>query len=108
MLIIFKLFNIDNIINNNVIIEGNDFPSLMNSIEADANKEGDDLENEFKNNKPPNNPCKSYIIDKVQEAVIKISNTTFNSQSKKSSTEAGIEDILRGHHSLVRPKIHKL
>jgi len=110
MLIIFRIFNIDTIINNNVIIEGNDFSSLMSTVEDKADKKGDKLKKDFKSNKPPPNPCKSYIINKLQEAGINISGAgaAFNSNDKKSSTQSKIDDILRGHKDLVPPKFYRL
>ena len=107
-LIIFKIFNIDNIIKNSRLIEGNDFSSVLAGIEDESQKKGDKMEEDSKKDKPPPNPCKSYIIDKVQKAGFKISNSSFNSQNKKASTASDIDDIVRGHHDLVPPKIYRL
>lgn len=107
-LIILKIFNIDNIIKNGRVIEGNDFSSVLAGIEDESQKKGDKMEEDSKKTKPPSNPCKSYIIDKVQQAGFKISNSSFNSQNKKSSAESDIDDILRGHDDLVAPKIYRL
>lgn len=108
ILIIFRVFNIDNMINNNILIEGNDFSSLMNDIKAEANKKGDKLENDSKNKKPPPNPCKSYIIDKVQQAGINIANTSFNEAAKQGSAQDELNQLLTGHKDLVAPRIYRL
>jgi len=107
-LIIFKIFNIDNIINNNRVIEGNDFSSVLAGIEDESQKKGDKMEADAKKSKPAPNPCKNYIIDKVQQAGFKISNKAFDSKAKKGSTASDIDDILRGHNDLVAPTIYRL
>jgi hypothetical protein len=105
MLIVFTIY--DNSINKKVI-EGNDFPSIMKSIEKESNAKGDSMEADAKKKKPPRNPCKSYIINKLQAAGINISNNTYGSDDAKGSTKSKMDDILSGHDDLVPPKIYRL
>ena len=108
-LIIFEIFNIDTMVNNK-LIEGNEFSSMMKSIEKESNKQGDNMKKYAERNKgkQPNNPCKSYIINKLQEAGLTISNNTFNSENKKESTAAKMDSIMDGYDTLVAPKIYRL
>ena len=108
-LIIFKIFNIDTMVNNK-LIEGNDFSSMMGSIEEESNAKGDNLKEGAEKNKgkQPNNPCKSYIIDKLQEAGIKISNKTYNFDDAKVSAKSKMDSMLDGHDTLVAPIFHRL
>lgn len=105
MLIVFTIY--DNSINKKVI-EGNDFPSIMKSIEKESNDKGDRMEADAKKKKPPRNPCKSYIINRLQAAGINISNNSHNSDGAKGSTNSKMDDILSGHDDLVAPKIYRL
>ena len=95
---------------NNKLIEGNEFSSMMKSIEKESNKQGDNMKKYAERNKgkQPNNPCKSYIINKLQEAGLTISNNTFNSENKKESTAAKMDSIMDGYDTLVAPKIYRL
>lgn len=108
-LIIFRIFNIDTMINKK-LIEGNDFSSIMKSIEKESNEKGDNMKKNAERNKgtQPNNPCKSYIINKLQEAGLTISNNTFNSENKKEITAAKMDSIMDGYDTLVAPKIYRL
>ena len=108
IIITFKIFNIDNIINNKKLIEGVSFSSIQAIIEKRGNAKGDKLKDDSENNKPPPNPCKSYIINKVQQAGISIANKEFNHADKKGSAESDIRDILRGHKDVVAPVIYRL
>jgi hypothetical protein len=110
ILITFKIFNIDIIINSHSINLINKFnPNKIENLDVmrRVQEKADDKEKELKDdqekNKPSPNPCKSYIINKVQEAGIKISNSTFNYESKKDSTESAIEEILSGMDDLGPP-----
>ena len=108
-LIIFRIFNIDTMVNKK-LIEGNDFSSIMKSIEKESNEKGDIMKKNAERNKgtQPNNPCKSYIINKLQEAGLTISNNTFNSENKKEITAAKMDSIMAGYDTLVAPKIYRL
>ena len=105
MLIVFTIY--DNSINKKVI-EGNDFPSIMKSIEKESNAKGENMEADGKRNKPPPNPCKSYIVNRLQAVGINISNNSYNSDNAKGSTKSKMDDILSGHDDLVAPKIYRL
>ena len=115
ILIFFKIFNIDTILNSNSITLVNKFNTnkienleIMNKITEKANSEGDELEKSAKNNKPPPNPCKSYIINEVQKAGIKIANKQYNYEAKKDSVKSDLDDMLAGHNDIVPPVIHRL
>ena len=108
-LIIFKIFNFDTMVNNK-LIEGNSFSSLMSSLEKETNAKGDNMKSTAENNKgqQPNNPCKSYIINKLQESGLNISNNTYNSDNAKVSTKVKMDSIMDGYNTLVAPKIYRL
>ena len=108
-LIIFKIFNIDTSVNKK-LIEGNDFSSMLSSIKKESNNIRDIMKStaENKNGNQPNNPCKSYIITKVQDAGLNISNKTYNSDNAKASTKSKMDSIMDGHHSVVASKIYRL
>jgi hypothetical protein len=113
VLIIFKIFNIDTIVNTSSInlvkkfninkIENLD---LMDKIQKKADAKGDELKKNAKDNNPPPNPCKSYIINKLQEVGIKISDKKYNHEAKKNGTESEINNIMAGHHDVERPIIY--
>jgi hypothetical protein len=106
ILIFLKIFNLDNIVNNNKLIEGAvDFNSIMTRVNAKAKKKGDDLEADSNENKPVVNPCKSYIIDRVQKAGINISTKSQDSGDTKKNTAAAMYDIMRGQEDLEAPTI---
>jgi len=107
-LIGFKIFNIDNIIKNNRVIEGNSFSSVLADIEDESQKKGDKMEADAKKDKPPQNPCKNYIIDKVQQAGFKVSSKAHDSEKKKGSAESEINTIMRGYEDIVAPTIYRL
>lgn len=109
ILIIFRIFNIDTMVNNK-LIEGNEFSSIMKSIEKESNEKGDNMKKNAERNKgkQPNNPCKSDIINRVQEAGLTISNNTYNPQNKKESTASKMNSMLSGHNTLVAPTIYRL
>ena len=92
-LIIFKIFNIDNAVNNNKLLEGaSNIDKLMKKIDAKAKAKENELKKNSNDNDPPNNPCKTYIVSKVQEAGIPITapggNIGANTQSTPSAAAA--------------------
>jgi hypothetical protein len=105
ILIFFKIFNLDNIVNNNKLIEGVHFDRMMTRVNANAKKKGDDLEADSNGNKPVVNPCKSYIIDRVQKAGINISTKSQDSGDTKKNTAAAMDDIMSGQEDLEAPTI---
>lgn len=115
ILIIFRVFNIDNILNTNSINLVNKFNTnkienfgLVDRIKSKANEEGDSLKKDAKNNKPAPNPCKSYIINKVQQLGITISNKSYNHKNKEASTRTELNDIMKGHYDVPQPKFYSL
>lgn len=110
MLIIFKMFNIDNTLNNNKLLEGaSNIDLLMKKIEKKANAKEKKLEKDSESDDPPNNPCKTYIVTKVQEAGIPITapgtNIGANTKSTPSAdaTKADINSRWSGMEKLVAP-----
>ena len=86
-LIIFKIFNIDNAVNNNKLLEGNsNIDKLMAKIEAKAKAKENELKKNLNDNDPPNNPCKTHIISKIQEQGISITAPGTNIGSNTQST----------------------
>lgn len=120
ILIIFRVFNIDTIFNNNSINLVNKFVNvkienvkienfeLKERIQKKANNKGEELKNDAKNNKPSSNPCKSYIINEVQKAGLNISNNQFNYQDKRKNAQSELDSILAGHHDVEPPIIYRL
>jgi len=113
ILIIFKIFNIDTIVNSNSINLVNKFlkienaTGVMNKVRSKSNaKESELNDNAKKNNKEKRNPAKEHIIDAVQKAGIKISNDKYNHESKKDSANSDLNNILAGHHTVERPIIN--
>lgn len=107
ILIIFRVFNIDNIVNSNSIDLVNKFNTnnienfgLVSRIKDKANEEGDSMKKGAQNNKPAPNPCKSYIINKVQQLGITISNKSYNHKNKEANTRAELNNILKGHYDV--------
>jgi len=117
ILIIFKIFNIDTIINSNSINLVNKFLKIenvtggvMDKVRDKANAKeselNDNADNAKKNNKEKRNPAKEHITDAVQKAGIKPSNDKYNHESKKDSAESDLNNILAGHHSVQPPIIN--
>ena len=109
-LIIFKIFNIDNAVNNNKLLEGaSNIDKLMKKIDAKAKAKENELKKNSNDNDPPNNPCKTYIVSKVQEAGIPITapggNIGANTQSTPSAdaTRADINSKWSGMDELEAP-----
>ena len=115
ILIIFRVFNIDNIVNSNSIDLVNKFNTnkiesfgLVTRIKEKANEEGDSRKKDAQNNRPAPNPCKSYIINKVQQLGITISNKGYNHKNKEASTRTELNNILKGHYDVPQPTFYTL
>lgn len=115
IIIMLRVFNIDTMLNNSSINLVNKFNTnkienleLMEKIKEKADNEGEELERGAKDNKPPPNPCKSYIINEVQKAGIKIASKSYNHESKKERTESELNSMLAGHDDLESPTIYRL
>jgi hypothetical protein len=110
-----RVFNIDTILNSSSINLVNKFNTnkienleVMAKIREKANNEGEELKKGAKNNKPPPNPCKSYIINEVQKAGIKIANKSYNHESKKESAQSELNSMMAGHDDVDPPTIYRL
>ena len=113
---IFKIFNIDTIVNSNSINLVNKFINvnienlaLMDKVRAKSNAKESELNDNADNakkKKEKRNPAKEHIINALQKAGIKISNEKYNHESKKDSAESDLNNILAGHHSVQRPIIN--
>lgn len=113
---IFKIFNIDTIVNSNSINLVNKFINvnienlaLMDKVRAKSNAKESELNDNADNakkKKGKRNPAKEHIINALQKAGIKISNEKYNHESKKDSAESDLNNILAGHHSVQRPIIN--
>jgi hypothetical protein len=115
IIIMLRVFNIDTILNSSSINLVNKFNTnkienleVMAKIREKANNEGKELEKGAKNNKPPPNPCKSYIINEVQKAGIKIANKSYNHESKKETTQSELNSMMAGHDDVDPPTIYRL
>ena len=115
IIIIFKIFNIDIIINSNSINLVNKFLKIenlgvMDKVRDKANAKeselNDNADNAKKNNKEEQNPTKKSIIYALQKEDIEIANEEYNHESKKDSAESDLNNILAGHHSVQRPIIN--
>lgn len=115
ILIIFRVFNIDNIVNSNSIDLVNKFNTnnienfgLVSRIKDKANEEGDSMKKAHKIINQAPNPCKSYIINKVQQLGITISNKSYNHKNKEANTRAELNNILKGHYDIPQPTFYTL
>lgn len=112
-LIIFKMFNIDNAVNNNKLLEGaSNIDILMAKIHAKAKAKENELKQNINSNDPPNNPCKTFIVSKIQEAGIPVTapgtNIGANTQSTPSAdaTRDEINSKWSGMDELVTPSFN--
>lgn len=121
ILITLKLFNIDSILNtysinlvnklnfNNIEnLENNTFSSLMTKIESKAKTKENELKKNSKENKPPNNPCKTYIVTKLQQAGVSVSTQNYNTDAQNSATQAKINDMWGGMNNVREPRFHRI
>ena len=113
ILIIFKIFNIDSAVNNNKLLEGaSNIDNLMAKIDAKAKAKENELKQNINNNDPPNNPCKTYIVSKIQEQGIPVTapgtNIGANTQSTPSAdaTRNEINSKWSGMDELVAPSFN--
>ena len=118
ILITLKIFNIDNILNNSSIkllnkisnnkienYEDDSYSALMRRVDSKADSKKNELEND---DDPENNPCKTYIVKKVEEAGFKISSNSHNTDKKKNSTASDIDSMWSGMENVEKPTYYRL
>ena len=105
--------NIDNAVNNNKLLEGaSNIDILMAKIHAKAKAKENELKQNINSNDPPNNPCKTFIVSKIQEAGIPVTapgtNIGANTQSTPSAdaTRDEINSKWSGMDELVTPSFN--
>ena len=110
ILIILKIFNIDNAVNNYKLLEGAiNIDNLTEEIDAQAKAKENEIKEKINDNDPPDNPCKTYIVSKIQEVGISITapgtNIGPNTQSTPSAdiTRADINSKWSGMDKLEFP-----
>jgi hypothetical protein len=99
-LILIKIFNIDyqnKIIENVENAENVEVDTTADTIRERSEAKGDRLKadaNNSKTSKTKNNPCETYITNRLIESGIKISTNSYNMDNKKDESSQQISNIM--------------